>query len=252
MSDKENKRYNIKQMLYYLIIGILVIIAAIFGNNYNSNNTNSTTSNNVTSSITFTLENIPEYTDSPYVEINNNIPDFEDKYFEMDAFEDYSDLDDFGRCGVAFAKLGKETMPTEDDKRTNIDHIIPTGWYDDEISILNNTNLYNRCHLIAYSLSNENDNEKNIITGTRYFNISGMTPFENKVRKYLQNNDDVHVLYRVTPIYEGENLVASGVQIEAKSVEDNGKEVCFNVYVYNVQPGVEIDYSTGDFKEIKF
>lgn len=216
MVNEENKKYSIKQILAYLIIGILIVIVAIFGNNYNSNDTNSTTSNNVTSSITYTLDNIPEYTNCPYVEINNNIPDFEDKYFEMDAFEDYSDLDDLGRCGVAFAKLGKETMPTDDDKRTSIDHIIPTGWHDDELEMLKYKNLYNRCHLIAYSLSNENDNDKNLITGTRYFNLSGMTPFENKVRKYLKENDNVHVLYRVTPIYKGENLVVSGVQIEAK------------------------------------
>lgn len=249
MSNEENKKNNIKKILSYFIIGILIIISAIFGNSHNSNDTDFVTSNNIINTITYTLDNIPEYTDSPYVEINNNIPDFEEKYLEMDAFESYSDLDDLGRCGVAFAKLGKETMPEEDDERTSIEHIIPSGWHDDELEMLKYKNLYNRCHLIAYSLSNENDNEENIITGTRYFNISGMTPFENKVRKYLQNNEEAHVLYRVTPIFEGDNLLASGVQIEAKSVEDNGKEICFNVYVYNVQPGVEIDYSTGDFTE---
>lgn len=252
MSNKGNNNYNIKQIIAYLIIGILIIVAAIFTNDYDLSDTNSTVSNGVQNTITYTLENIPEYTNSPYIEINNDIPNFEDKYLDMEAFESYSELDDLGRCGVAFAKLGIETMPTDEDKRTSIDHIIPTAWHDDEVKTLNNKNLYNRCHLIAYSLSNENDNEKNLITGTRYFNISGMISFENRVRKYIENNPDNHVLYRVTPVFEGNNLLASGVQIEAKSVEDNGKEVCFNVYVYNVQPGVEIDYSTGDFKEIKY
>lgn len=228
-----------------------MIVVTIFTGNYDWSNTNFTVSNSVQNKITYTLDDIPEYTDSPYIEINNNIPDFKGEYFEIEAFETYSELDDLGRCGVAFAKLGTETMPTDDDKRTNIEHITPTAWHDDEVKTLNNNNLYNRCHLIAYSLSNENDNENNIITGTRYFNISGMSPFENQVRKYIKNNPNKHVLYRVTPIFEDDNLLASGVQIEAMSVEDNGKKLCFNVYVYNVQPGVEIDYSTGDFEEIQ-
>lgn len=243
MSNKE------KQIFPYLIMGILIIIIAIFGNNYNLINTDSTISNNVEETIIYTLDNIPEYNGSPYIKINDDKPNFEGQYLDVKFFEDYSELDDLGRCGVAFAKLGIETMPADDDKRKSIEHIIPTAWHDDEVKILNNTNLYNRCHLIAYSLSNENDNEKNLITGTRYFNVSGMTPFENKVKKYIESNPNNHVLYRVTPIFQGNNLLASGVQIEAKSVEDNGKEICFNVYVYNLQPGVEIDYSTGDFKE---
>lgn len=251
MNEKETKNYNVKQILAYLIIGILMIVVTIFTGNYDWSNTNFTVSNSVQNKITYTLDDIPEYTDSPYIEINNNIPDFKGEYFEIEAFETYSELDDLGRCGVAFAKLGIETMPTDDDKRTNIEHITPTAWHDDEVKTLNNNNLYNRCHLIAYSLSNENDNENNIITGTRYFNISGMSPFENQVRKYIKNNPNKHVLYRVTPIFEDDNLLASGVQIEAMSVEDNGKKLCFNVYVYNVQPGVEIDYSTGDFEEIQ-
>lgn len=248
MSNKENKNYNIKQSLPYLLIGILIIIFVIFSNNSNLINTNSVTSNNI-EEIIYTIDNIPEYSGSPYIKINGGKPNFKEEYLDVDFFEDYSDLDNLGRCGVAFAKLGKETMPTDEDKRKNIDHIKPTAWHDDEVKILNNTNLYNRCHLIAYSLSNENDNEKNLITGTRYFNISGMTQFENKVKRYIESNPNNHVLYRVTPIFEGDNLLASGVQIEAKSVEDNGKEVCFNVYVYNVQPSIEIDYSTGDFIE---
>jgi len=249
MTNKENKNYNIKQTLPYLLICILIIIIVIFVNNYNLNNTNSTISNNVEETIIYTLDNIPEYNGSPYIKINGGNPNFKKQYLDVEFFEDYSELDNLGRCGVAFAKLGKETMPTEEDTRKSIEHILPTAWHDDEVKILNNTNLYNRCHLIAYSLSNENDNEKNLITGTRYFNISGMTSFENKVKRYIESNPNNHVLYRVTPIFEGSNLLASGVQIEAKSVEDNGKDVCFNVYVYNVQPGVKIDYSTGNFTE---
>lgn len=249
MSNEESKNNNIKKILAYFLIGILIIISAIFDNNHNSNDTDFATSNSIINTITYTLDNVPEYSGSPYIEINGGIPNFEDQYLDVDFFENYSKLDNLGRCGVAFAKLGKETMPTDEDTRKSIDHIIPTAWHDDKLEMLKYRNLYNRCHLIAYSLSNENDNEKNLITGTRYFNTSGMTGFENEVKRYIESNPDNHVLYRVTPIFEGNNLLASGVQIEAKSVEDNGKDICFNVYVYNVQPGVEIDYSTGDFIE---
>lgn len=231
MSNKENKKNSFKQILAYLIVSILIIISAIFGNRYNSNDTDYETLNGIIDTNIYTLDNIPEYSGSPYIEINGGIPNFEAQDFDADFFEDYSELDKLGRCGVAFAKLGKETMPADDDERTSIEHIIPSAWHDDELEMLKYKNLYNRCHLIAYSLSNENDNEQNIITGTRYLNISGMTPFENKVRKYLQNNEEAHVLYRVTPIFEGENLLASGVQIEAKSVEDNGKEICLYLIV---------------------
>lgn len=176
-----------------MLIGILIIVFVIFSNNCNLINTNSATSNNI-EEIRYTIDNIPEYSGSPYIKINGGKPNFEEEYLDVDFFEDYSDLDNLGRCGMAFAKLGKETMPTDEDSRKSIDHIIPTGWHDDEVKILNNKNLYNRCHLIAYSLSNENDNEKNLITGTRYFNTSGMTPFENKAKRYIESNPNNHVL----------------------------------------------------------
>ena len=142
-------------------------------------------------------------------------------------------------------------MPKEDENRKSLDKVIPSGWKDKGYPEINLANLYNKCHLIAFSLSAENANDKNIITGTRYFNISGMTPFENRVRKYLNDNPNNHCLYRVTPIYEGENKVASGITIEAESVEDKGNSICFYVYIYNVQPSVVIDYRTGDSKLVK-
>jgi len=190
----------------------------------------------------YSLGDIPEYQGQPYVVINNNLPNFTDNDYTQEAFEKYSKLDALGRCGVVYANICKEIMPSEDDERGDISSIKPTGWkqkkYDGEY-------LYNRCHLIGYQLSNENANDKNLITGTRYFNVEGMLPFENQVAEYIRENADNHVLYRVTPIFEGNNLLVNGVQIEAYSIEDNGKGVCFNVFVYNVQPGVVIDYATG-------
>ena len=161
------------------------------------------------------------------------------------SFESYAKLDSLGRCGVAYSCVGIETMPTE--KRGDISQIKPTGWHTTKYDIVDGKYLYNRCHLIGYQLTAENANKKNLITGTRYMNVEGMLPFENQVAEYIEDTNH-HVLYRVTPIFEGDNLIASGVQMEAKSVEDNGKEVCFNVYVYNIQPGVTIDYATGESK----
>lgn len=246
MKKGANKNINKKQILVLLLFVVIIIVTIFINNNWNEVNNSI---NNNTQEAYYTLDTIPEYSSKPYVEIDNNNPNFEENDFTTDSFENYSGLDEYGRCGVAFANLNKEgTMPKEDENRKSLDKVIPSGWKDTEYSEINLPNLYNKCHLIAYSLSAENANEKNIITGTRYFNISGMTPFENRVRKYLNNNPDKHVLYRVTPIYEGSNLVASGITIEAKSVEDNGKGICFYVYIYNVQPGVSIDYATGESK----
>lgn len=243
---KNDSNINIKQILI-IIFFILVIIIGIYANNYNENN-----NTNEQPVISYTLDTIPEYSSEPYITINNSIPNFQENDFTTNSFEDYSDLDDYGRCGVAFANLNKEgTMPKENENRKSLDKIIPSGWQDTEYPEINLSNLYNKCHLIAYSLSAENANDKNIITGTRYFNISGMTPFENRVRKYLNDNPNNHCLYRVTPIYEGDNKVASGITIEAESVEDKGKSICFYVYIYNVQPSVVIDYRTGDSKLAK-
>lgn len=235
-----NKSTNIKQIITLIFFIIIIGIGIFTTNNYKENEQ---------PVISYTLDAIPEYSSEPYVIINNNIPNFQENDFTTNSFENYSDLDEYGRCDVAFANLNKEeTMPKKNENRKSLDKVIPSGWQDTEYSEINLTNLYNKCHLIAYSLSAENANEKNIITGTRYFNISGMTPFENRVRKYLNNNSDKHVLYRVTPIYERENKIASGITIEAESVEDKGKGICFYVYIYNVQPSVIIDYATGNSK----
>ncbi len=199
-------------------------------------------------SSSFDLDSIPEYEDSPYVVLNNNEPEFEESDYTTLSFEEYSELDSLGRCGVAFACLSIDTMPSEDDERESISSITPSGWVNKQYDIVDGGYLYNRCHLIGYQLSNENANEKNLITGTRYMNTEGMLPFENDVAEYIKETNN-HVLYRVTPIYEGNNLVASGVQIEAKSVEDNGESICFNVYCYNVQPGITINYATGESEE---
>lgn len=189
------------------------------------------------------LDAIPAYDGKAYVAINNNEPFFTDNDMTTTAFENYSDLDSLGRCGVAYANICKEIMPTE--KRGMIGMIKPSGWHTVKYDVIKDRYLYNRCHLIGYQLAGENANPKNLITGTRYLNVEGMLPFENLVADYV-NNTGNHVLYRVTPMFSGSNLVANGVLIEAKSVEDNGGGILFNVYCYNVQPGVGINYENGD------
>lgn len=188
-------------------------------------------------------EDIPSYTGSPYTQINDNVPDFPLDDYTTEAFETYSDLDELGRCGVAYANVCQELMPTQ--KRGKIGQIKPSGWQTSKYDSVDGKYLYNRCHLIGYQLTGENANEKNLITGTRYLNVDGMLPFENMVADYVKETGN-HVLYRVTPIFTGDNLVADGVQMEAESVEDNGDGIQFNVFCYNVQPGVGIDYATGD------
>lgn len=190
------------------------------------------------------LESIPEYSGQRYIVLNDNIPDFTEEDLQQEPFEYYSELDKYGRCGVAYAMLGKELMPTQ--PRENISEIKPTGWktapYED---LITDVYLYNRSHLIAHSLAGENANPNNLITGTDYMNKQGMLPFEEDVLWYIRDTGN-HVMYRVTPVFHGDELVARGVQMEAYSVEDSGEEICFNVYIYNVQPGVEIDYATGE------
>ena len=190
-----------------------------------------------------TVQEVPEYTGEPYVEINENQPEFEEEQLTTVSYETYSELDGLGRCGTAQACIGEDLMPTED--REDISSVVPTGWENHEYDIVDGGYVYNRCHLIGYQLSGENANEENLITGTRYMNTEGMLPFENMVAEYVHETEN-HVLYRVTPIFEEDNLVASGVQMEAESVEDQGEGICFNVYVYNVQPEIVIDYSTGE------
>lgn len=189
------------------------------------------------------IASVPDYCGEPYAVINGNVPEFSEDELTTEPFESYSELDMLGRCGTAYANVCREIMPTEE--RGSIGQVKPTGWHTVKYDFVDGKYLYNRCHLIGFQLAGENANERNLITGTRYMNVDGMLPFENMVADYVKETDN-HVLYRVTPVFEGGDLVASGVQIEAMSVEDKGEGILFNVYCYNVQPGVEIDYSTGD------
>ena len=189
-----------------------------------------------------TIAEVPEYYGVPYVEINDNEPEFTEAELTTESYEEYSELDPLGRCGTAEACIGEDLMP--DEEREDISEVEPTGWENREYDIVDGGYVYNRCHLIGFQLSGENANEENLITGTRYMNTEGMLPFENMVAEYVQETDN-HVMYRVTPVFEGDDLVASGVQMEAESVEDGGAGICFNIYVYNVQPEIIIDYSTG-------
>ncbi len=191
----------------------------------------------------YEITEIPKYAGEPFVVMNGNVPDFTQEDYTTDAFEYYSDLDELGRCGVVYANIGVELMPTEE--RESIGQVKPSGWQLVKYDFVDGKYLYNRCHLIGFQLTGENANERNLITGTRYMNFTGMLPFENQVAEYVKETGN-HVLYRVTPRYESNNLVADGVQMEARSVEDAGEGVCFHVYVYNHQPGVVIDYATGE------
>ena len=236
---KRRSNNKSKQLLGLITIIICIAISFTFKNDI----IEAAKNNSIDVSQTYlNIDEIPEYTDKIYVTVNNNIPYFEESDYTTKSFENYSNLDELGRCGVAFANICKETMPPEGDKRGDISSVKPTGW---EQAKYNGEYLYNRCHLIGYQLSDEDANELNLITGTRYFNVNGMLPFENKVAEYIEENEENHVLYRVTPIFKRDNCLASGVEIEAYSVEDKGQGICFNVYVYNVQPGITIDYKTG-------
>lgn len=187
---------------------------------------------------------IPAYSGSPYVVINDNQPQFSSAELTTAAYESYADLDSYGRCGMAIASCGTEIMPRDGEERGSISSIYPSGWEQAKYSGISGGYLWNRCHLIGWQLSAENANRQNLITGTRYMNTEGMLPFENMVADYIQETG-YYVAYRVTPVFEGSNLVCSGVQMEAYSIEDDGEGICFNVYCYNVQPGISIDYATG-------
>ena len=192
--------------------------------------------------VTITIDEVPVYSGDPYVVINDNEPSFSSEELESDSFESYGELDELGRCTIAFANLTSELMPQ--GERGSIGQVKPSGWQTVRYDSVDGKYLYNRCHLIGWQLSGENANERNLITGTRYMNTEGMLPFENMVADYIKETDG-HVLYRVTPIFVEDELVARGVQMEAYSIEDAGASICFNVFVYNVQPGIEIDYSDG-------
>lgn len=234
------KRLSIISLILVLLLTLTACGGSLTNGDIFPEPENTTTEN--TQSTTTTLANIPEYSGSPYIALNDNQPQFKSDDYTTIAFEEYAELDYLGRCGVTFACVGVEIMPTEE--RGSIGQVKPTGWVTAKYDFVDGKYLYNRCHLIGFQLTGENANTRNLITGTRYMNVDGMLPFENMIADYVKETEN-HVLYRVTPIFEGENLVASGVQMEAWSVEDNGEGICFNVYCYNVQPGVQIDYATG-------
>ena len=246
---RKNKKQNIWKEIFGLVIIICIIVYGYINTNIESTNETNNIENTVQNeNIIFDLSTIPEYSSNPYVEINNNIPYFAEEDYTTEPFEKYSEWDNLGRSGVAFANVCKEIMPKEREERGEIGSVKDlSGWvqkrYD---NLIKDKYLYNRCHLIGWQLAGENDNKKNLITGTRYLNTEGMLPFENQVANYIGKNKNNHVLYRVTPIFKENNLLASGVQMEAWSVEDNGQGLHFNVYCYNVQPGIEIDYETGE------
>ena len=192
------------------------------------------------------LAAIPAYSGSPYVILNDNVPSFTAEEITALSYEYFSPLDTLQRCGYVEASVGFDLMPTED--RESISSVKPSGWLNKSYDFVDGGYLYNRCHLLGFQLTGENANKLNLITGTRYMNVDGMLPFENMVADYVRETKN-HVMYRVTPIYIGNNLVAHGVQLEALSVEDGGEDICFNVYVYNVQPRITIDYATGDSRQ---
>lgn len=190
------------------------------------------------------LDNIPAFSGEPYVVIDDNQPSFTSSELTTSSFESYAPLDSLGRCGVAYACISTDLMPADGEKRGSISEIKPSGWVTAKYDFVDGKYLYNRCHLIGWQLTAENANRSNLITGTRYMNVDGMLPFENMVADYIKETGS-HVMYRVTPVFSGDDLVAQGVQMEAYSVEDDGDGICFNVFCYNVQPGVTIDYADG-------
>lgn len=236
-----NKKFL--NILLILIVSLSVLSGCSAGEN-NFFNDLDITAQSASDYANYDLSNIPDYDGKAYVELNGNVPEFsksEKTYSE--SFEEYGKLDSLGRCTYAVSCIGKDLMPTE--KRGSIGSVKPSGWHISKYDFVDGKYLYNRCHLIGYQLTAENANERNLITGTRYLNVEGMLPFENDVADYIEITNN-HVYYKVTPIFEGNNLVANGVQMQAYSVEDNGQGISFNVYCYNVQPGVAIDYVTGD------
>ncbi len=227
-----------KYLIYEIIIFILILLYINYGEQLLDNN-----KLKEPEIVSYSKYEIPEYSGEGYIYLNNNEPEFDEIDRYKDSFETYSDLDSLGRCGVAYANLSYELMPTE--PRGNISYIKPSGWRISKYDWIEGEYLYNRCHLIAYSLAGENDNVKNLITCTRYLNATTMQDFEIKVANYIRKTKN-HVLYRVTPIFEGENLLAKGVQMEAYSVEDNGEGIKFNIFAYNIEPKVEINYLNGE------
>ena len=246
-AQAQKRRTGLSRERLVLLLLVLVVVVAVTALSLHLNG--SLTLDNLLIELglktpaAMSVEDIPAYSGEPYVVLNDNWPDFDAEDLTTEPFELYSELDYLGRCGMAYANICLEIMPTE--PREEIGQVKPSGWHTAKYECVEGKYLYNRCHLIGYQLAGENANKQNLITGTRYMNVDGMLPFENMVDSYVEETGN-HVLYRVTPIFDGGNLVASGVQMEALSVEDEGEGLCFNVYIYNVQPGVSIDYATGD------
>lgn len=239
---------------FYSILSLFLISITLFTNCTPSNSTTPITTEQpiyetehkkptLPQQTEFDINSVPDYNGKPYVSINNNIPYFTEEDYTTVSFESYSPLDSLDRCGIAFACIGSDIMPTEE--RGNIGSVKPSGWHSIRYECVDGLYLYNRCHLIGYQLTAENANDKNLITGTRSMNVDAMLDFENMVADYIKETNN-HVLYRVTPIFEGNNLLATGVLMEGYSVEDNGEAICFNVFCYNEQPGIIIDHSNGD------
>ncbi|KMW24765.1 DNA/RNA non-specific endonuclease [Intestinibacter bartlettii] len=242
MYEEGNRQMKLLKFLMVFLLSLMLVGCEADDGLLNNGLLGSLTTN---SSSGIDLNSIPKYNGEEFVAINNNVPNFDDKDKTTTSFETYSPLDNLGRCGEAYANIGRDLMPTQ--KRGDISSVKPSGWINKkyDTSLVDGGYIYNRCHLIGHQLAGEDANKENLITGTRYFNVDGMLPFENMIADYVKETNN-HVLYRVTPIYDGDDLVAKGVQMEAYSVEDDGEGVMFNVFVYNVQPGIEIDYATGE------
>lgn len=237
MARRKKKHFNKSLFLIIIIISLLII------NFYGAEIKNYLTSYSLKENAT--NNNLPEFNGNDYVYVNDNNPEFKESDKTTTSFERYSELDWLDRCQVAYANIGIDLMPTTE--RESIGMIKPTGWHTVKYDNISGKYLYNRCHLIGFQLTGENANPKNLITCTRQMNTVGMLQFENMVAEYIKKTKN-HVLYRVTPVYEGNNLLATGVKMEALSVEDNGKGIKFNVFVYNVQQGITINYSSGESK----
>lgn len=234
-----------KRRTIFLILGIILIAIFLYGRmGVGAGDPRPVQTDTVGTTKSFDYSTVPAYSEDAYVAIHDNVPFFRPSEMTDISFEEFSELDMFNRCGVVWACVGRDLMPEEE--RGSIGSVKPTGWqtvrYD---GVVDGNYLYNRCHLIGFQLTGENANERNLITGTRYLNIEGMLPFENMVADYVKETGN-HVMYRVTPVFEGDDLLASGVLLEGYSVEDEGEGICFCVFAYNVQPGIEIDYATGD------
>lgn len=239
------RRYKKKTRIQSLLATLLFLVVFGLAAYYQDELISFFTKNPLSLEKSYAMSEVPDYFGKAYVVLDNNVPNFSEEDLQRTTFESYSELDKLNRCGVAFALVSKETMPNKE--REGIGMIKPSGWHTVKYDNVDGKYLYNRCHLIGYQLTGENANPKNLITCTREMNTTSMLSFENEVASYVKKTGN-HVLYRVTPYFYQDNLVASGVEMEAMSVEDKGKGLSYHVYVYNVQEGITIDYKTGESK----